>query len=146
MTEASPRDAIANGKQVTLHYSLFVEGKCVDSSDDSGPLEYSHGSRQIIPGLEKKLEGLKKGDEIEVIVGPEDGYGIVDPRAIIEVSKNQMPEGDVHVGQSLVATMPDGTKLSAHIREIRLETIVLDFNHPLAGKELDFKIFIAEVK
>ncbi len=136
---------IEDGKKVRIQYTLEVDGEVVDSTDGREPFEFVQGKQQIIPGLEKQLEGLNVGDEREIIVGPDDAYGVEDPNAYIEVPKEKMPEGDLEVGMLVHATTPDGKQMVVRVAEIKEESIVLNFNHPLAGKELHFKIVIIEI-
>jgi FKBP-type peptidyl-prolyl cis-trans isomerase 2 len=136
---------IEDGKKIRIHYTLEVDGEIVDSTDDREPFEFTQGKQQIIPGLEKQLEGLSVGDEREIIVGPDDAYGVEDPNAYIEVARTKMPDGELEVGMLVHATTPDGKQMVVRVAEIKEETIVLNFNHPLAGKELHFKIVIIEI-
>jgi FKBP-type peptidyl-prolyl cis-trans isomerase 2 len=136
---------IEDGKKIRIHYSLEVDGEVVDSTEGREPFEFIQGKQQIIPGLEKQLEGLKVGDEREIIVGPDDAYGVEDPSAYIEVPKAKMPEGELEIGMLVHATTPDGKQMVVRVAEIKEESIVLNFNHPLAGKELHFKIVIVEI-
>ncbi len=136
---------IEDGKKVRIHYTLEVDGEAVDSTDGREPFEFVQGKQQIIPGLEKQLEGLNVGDEREIIVGPDDAYGVEDPNAYIEVPRDKMPEGDLQVGMLVHATTPDGKQMVVRVAEIKDDSVTLNFNHPLAGKELHFKIVIIEV-
>ena len=137
---------IENGKTVKMNYELSVDGEIIDSTDGREPFQYIHGKNQIIPALERQLEGLKADDEREIILGPEDAYGILDPEAYVEIPKSQLPQVDIQVGTRLGMIGPDGTRLPATVVEIRLETVILDLNHPLAGKELHFMIRILEIQ
>lgn len=136
---------IEKGKKVTIHYKLLVDGHLIDSSDKSGPLKYEHGSGQIIPGLEKALEGLGSGDHKEVRIDAEDGYGKINPEAVIEIRKNQIQEKDVQVGAYLIGKSSGGRELQGVVTEIRDENVIVDFNHPLAGKDLLFEVEVLEV-
>ena len=137
---------IENGKTVKMTYELSVDGEVIDSTQEREPFQYIHGKSQIIPALEKQLEGLNAGDEREIILGPEDAYGVVDPEAYVEVPKSQLPQVDIQVGTRLGMIGPDGARLPATVVEIRFETVLLDLNHPLAGKELHFFVHILEIQ
>lgn len=128
-----------------MNYALSVAGEVIDTTEGREPFQYIHGKNQIIPALEKQLEGLKTGDEREIILGPEDAYGIIDPEAFVEIPKSQLPQTDIEVGTRLGMIGPDGSKFPATVVEVRFETILLDLNHPLAGKELHFLIRILEI-
>jgi FKBP-type peptidyl-prolyl cis-trans isomerase SlyD len=136
---------IQEGKQVSFDYTLTVEDKIVDTSKEKGPLKYTHGKGEIIPGLEKNLEGLKVGDEKLVIVPPEEAYGQLDPRAFREVEKSSLPQ-DIKVGMNLQAQSADGQVFVVKIAEIKNDMVVVDFNHPLAGKTLKFDVKIVSIE
>ncbi|MCA9407256.1 MAG: peptidylprolyl isomerase [Candidatus Omnitrophica bacterium] len=139
-------NVIVDGKTVKFDYTLTVNGTVADSSEGKVPLEYVHGKNMIIPGLEKKLAGLKVGDEQEIVVSPDEGYGQVNPQMIIEVPKaNLPPEVEPQKGMVLQMTTQTGQALPGIIEEVKDETVALNFNHPLAGQELAFKIKIVEI-
>ena len=138
---------VAEGKTVSFDYTLTVERKVVDSSQGKKPLEYVQGKGQIIPGLEKQLAGLKVGDEKTVDVKPEEGYGMYDASGVKEVEKNLIPSDiPLTVGTLLEMQDPSGHVFPAKVTEIKDKTVMLDFNHPWAGKELSFQIKIVDVK
>ncbi len=137
---------IENGKTVKIEYTLYVGGEVFDSSKGGEPLEYVHGSGQIIPGLERSLEGLKPGDEKKVHVGPDDAYGPLHPQAIIQVPREQIQDGNVEVGMILSARNSYGQTMQGVVTKVTESSVTVDFNHPLAGKELYFEITIIEVK
>ena len=133
---------------VAIDYKLTIDdGIVVDASEKGEPLWYLHGAGNIIPGLEKQLEGLSKGDSKKVVVSPEDGYGTYDKARIHQVPKSQFPAGQKYdVGDHIIATAPDGTEVPARISAMDGKTITLDFNHELAGKTLTFEITVHEVR
>ena len=138
--------SVQENMDVSMEYTLTADGVVVDSTEGKGPFHYVHGKGQIIPGLERQLAGLHVGDNKEVVVKPEDGYGPVDPSAVIEVAKEQLP-ADVKpsVGMVLRGVNPDGHNFRAIVKEIKDKTVLLDLNHPLAGKTLTFKIKITGI-
>lgn len=144
--EAAPAMAVQDNLDISLEYTLTVDGQVVDSSDGRGPLHYIHGTHQIIPGLERALIGMKVGESKSVVVSPEDGYGKVDPSAIVEVPKTQLPS-DVKpvVGMVLRGMNPDGQSFRATINEVKAESVVLDMNHPFAGKTLNFQVKVVGI-
>lgn len=145
--EAAVGPSIQDNMDVSLEYVLTSEGITVDSTDGKEPFHYVHGRSQIIPGLEKQLAGLRIGDSKEVTVSPEDGYGQVDPEAFVEIPKEQLPKDVVPAeGMMLRGMSPEGKNFRAIIKAIKDNTVVLDLNHPLAGKTLNFKVTINEIK
>lgn len=138
--------AIQDGMAVAIDYTLTVDGTVVDSSEGRGPLRYTQGRGEIIPGLERQLAGLHAGDHKDVAVAPEDGYGPVDPEAYMAVSRSQLPvDVTPEVGMVLRGTGQDGRPFRARIHEIGEESVTLDLNHPLAGKTLLFAVTVVEV-
>lgn len=137
---------IRDGATFQMEYTLIVEGEVVDSSEGKDPFTYVYGSGQIIPGLERQLAGLRVGDEREITVTPEEGYGRMDPDAVVEVPRGNLP-GDIHpeVGMVVGGVDGQGRPFRATIREIGEENVKLDMNHPLAGKELLFKVKVVEI-
>src|SRR3989344_9655250 len=101
---------ITKGKVVSLAYSLKnKDGEVLDQGDKSDPFAYLHGMNQIVPGLEKALEGLKKGDKKSVQIEPEDGYGDYDKTLIVQVSKTQFPTSvQLSEGMQFEGGAPDG--------------------------------------
>mgnify|MGYP003394295288 CR=1 FL=1 len=146
--ETSPPLTVSEGKLVSLEYTLTLEtDKTVLESNVGGkPLTYTHGSQQIIPGLEKALAGLKVGDAKEVVVPPGDGYGDVDPQAVQEVKKDLVPSDAHKVGTRLQGKLPDGRPVFPLVAAVKDDTVVLDFNHPLAGKTLHFDVKVVHIE
>jgi FKBP-type peptidyl-prolyl cis-trans isomerase SlyD len=144
---ADTKQTVTEGKDVSLEYTLTLDDKSVvESNVGKQPLTYTHGTRQIIPGLEKALEGLAVGDTKEVTVTPSDGYGEKDPNALQEVQKKLIPPDALVVGAQLQGKTPDGQMVYPRVAEIKDDTVVLDFNHPLAGKTLHFDVKILDIK
>lgn len=139
--------AVENGKKVTFHYTLTVDKKVVQTSEGEQPMSYTHGSGQIIRGLASEIEGMNEGEEKQVTVSAQDAYGEVNPEAFKEFPKSSLPEGLVpQKDLMLQLSSPDGQKIPARISEIKEESIVLDLNHPLAGKDLRFDIKVVSIE
>ena len=138
---------VENGKKIKFNYTLKVEGQVVESTEGKEPLEYTHGEGQLIPGLASQLEGMHVGDQKTVVVKPEDAYGQVNPEAIQELPKTSFP-ADFKPKEGMVVELkgPEGDVLPAVIMEIKDQTIVLNFNHPLAGKTLEFDVKIVSIE
>lgn len=144
---AAKPDSVQNGFVVSFDYTLTDQsGNVIDTSKGKEPMSYIHGGGQIIPGLESQLAGMKVGAEKKVTVKPENGYGAVNPQAFQEVAKEKLPPEALKVGTVLMAQSPQGQSIPARVHEIKEKTVIMDFNHPLAGKTLFFDIKITEIK
>ncbi len=138
---------IADGTTVSMEYTLTLDNKEVlDTNVGGEPLTFTQGSHQIIPGLESALVGMKKGDSKQVTVQPSEGYGEVDERGFQEVPLDQIPPEARKVGMQLQGKDPEGRVVRPIVKEVKEQVAVLDFNHPLAGKTLNFDIKILDVK
>ncbi len=142
-TENKAPEAVAPGVKVKMDYTLTVDGEQIETSQGEAPLEYTQGSGMIIPGLEKALEGMKVGETKKVTVKPEEGYGPVIPEMIVDLPKDKLAEGVVPE-KDMILQFPtqDGNMIIGRVVEVMENDIKVDFNHPLAGKELTFDIKI----
>jgi FKBP-type peptidyl-prolyl cis-trans isomerase SlyD len=138
---------IAAGSVVTIEYTLTDDdGEVIDTSDGE-PLEYLHGHGQLVPGLERELEGRKAGDSLKVVVPPKDGYGDHDPARVVEVDRSELPEDiDPEIGLELTTEGPDGEPITLWVTDVEEGTVTLDGNHPLAGQTLNFAIDVRAVR
>lgn len=135
------------GMIVSIEYTVKgSDGKLIESSKGQGPLQYIHGRKAMIPGLEKELEGMKIGGEKHVTVKPEDGYGRIDSKAVQEVPKDQIPPNGLKVGAILATKTLEGQVKPLRIRQIKEKTVVVDMNHPLAGKTLVFDVKVVDIQ
>lgn len=135
---------IAKDVVALLHYTLKDdEGKVIDSNQGGEPLHYLHGHGNLVPGLERALEGKQAGDEVQVTVAPAEGYGEYDEQRTFEIPKSDLPP---HIqpqkGMHLSMQAPTGESVPVTVLKVKVGTIVLDGNHPLAGKNLHFNVKI----
>jgi FKBP-type peptidyl-prolyl cis-trans isomerase SlyD len=139
---------IAKDTVVSIDYRLHLgDGNIVDESDEGEPLVYLHGYEEIVPGLEKALEGKKAGDSLKVTVAPEDAYGQYDKDGVEEVPREDFPpDMELEAGGIVTATDEEGDDVDFLVKEVREKTVVVDFNHPLAGKTLHFEVTVREVR
>ena len=138
---------IENGKKVKFDYTFTVDGQVIESSTGKAPLEYTQGDGKLIPGLTSQLEGLHVGDQKKVTVKPEDAYGQINPKAFQEMPKSSVPaDFTPEMGMVVQLKGPNGEVVPAVISEIKDQSIVLDFNHPLAGKTLQFDVKIVSIE
>ncbi len=135
---------------VTLDYELRDEdGDLIDASEseDGEPIRYVHGYGMLVPGLEAALVGLRAGDEREVVVPADAGYGEYDDSLVLEIERGQLPDPrGVQVGDEFVAESPDGDELAMNVVEVHDDRVVVDANHPLAGMTLRYMVKVRDVR
>jgi len=141
---------IENNNKVTLDYEgRFENGDIFDTSthdDHSHPLTFTVGEGQVIPGFEKAVLGMNVDEEKEFTILPEDAYGMPDDRLYQEIPRNVLPaEPEPEIGMTLMMQSPEGN-MPVMISEVKADSVVLNLNHPLAGKKLIFKIKILKVE
>ncbi len=145
-TQNKPRE-VSDDIVVSIDYSLTVDGEVVDLTEGDEPLQFLQGHQNIIPGLERELSGMKIGESKEVVVTPMEAYGEVDPDNIIDVPRSEFPpEIPLEVGTELEVKNADGEVLSATIADVNSDIVKLDFNHPLAGKQLTFDVTVVDLR
>lgn len=140
--ENKPRpEKIEDDVVVSLDYTLFIDGKEVDSSKETGPIHFIQGLGNVIPGLENELYDMAVGEEKRLDIKAEEAYGEVDEEAIIELPRSEFP-ADIALkpGAEIEIESQEGERYVAIILEVTDEKVILDFNHPLAGKDLVFEI------
>lgn len=138
---------VEKDKIVAIEYSLKDEaGNVIDSSANSGsPLEYLHGHGNLIPGLEKILEGKNPGEKFSAVIPPSEGYGEVNPQLIVEVPRAQFDvDGEIKVGMQFYA-QSNGGPVMVRVSKISDDKITIDGNHELAGKTLYFDVEVKSV-
>lgn len=137
---------IEDGKTVGIEYTLTLDdGTVADSNVGQDDLTYTQGAGQILPALEEALAGRDVGDEVSVKIAAADGYGTVNPDLRRQVETEQIPEEARAPGQMLVGQGPGGEAIQVRVHEVKDDGIVLDFNHPLAGEDLNFDVRIKSV-
>lgn len=138
---------IGKGCVVRMNYTLRDEsGVTIESSEGREPLTYLHGLGHLIPGLEKTLDGSQAGLKTTVTVRPQDAYGEKDPQAVIRAERSDFPEGlTLEPGVEVQAETPDGP-ITFIVMSLEGADVVLDANHPLAGKTLTFDVEVLEVR
>lgn len=143
-----PPQQIEDNVVVTLQYKLWLDdGEMVEESDADDPLTYLHGHDNIIPGLERALQGMRVGDKKRIVVEPEDAYGEYDPDDVEELALSALPpELNPEVGMVLAIENSEGHEFEAVVTDLDEDTITLDFNHPMAGERLTFEVTITELR
>ena len=137
---------VENGNTVAVHYTGTTEGEMFDSSRGRGePLMFEVGTGMVIKGFNNAVVGMTPGESKTVVIPVEEAYGPVNPEAVQAVSKNDFPEDFVAEIGASVTGQAGGQNFLASIVAIEDETITLDFNHPLAGRELTFDIELISI-
>jgi FKBP-type peptidyl-prolyl cis-trans isomerase SlyD len=137
---------IAPDHVVFIEYVLTDDaGEELDSNKGGEPLGYLHGHGQIVPGLEQALVGKPVGHQAQITVAPADGYGLHDGDRVVTVGRDRF-DFDVEAGQVLEASLPQGGSVPFVVVEVTKDNVVLDGNHPLAGKTLHFDIKVLGVR
>ena len=136
-----------SGDTVRIHYTgTLTDGTRFDSSEGRDPLEFTLGGGQIIPGLEREIFGMKVGDKKTVTAAADEAYGQPDPAAMQEVPRSSIPpEIELTVGGQLQAVTQDGRQISVTVAALTDDTVTMDANHPLAGKDLVFHVELMEI-
>lgn len=146
IASANP-EKIAIGKKVTMDYTTKINGKVVETTTGKKPVVFIFGDGTIIPGLAKKLEGLKAGDQKIIRLKPKEGYGDVIKEAIHEFPLSSFPKDSKFIkGGVIQATSADGQKVAGIVRDVHADKVVIDFNHPYAGKNLEIEVKIVSVQ
>ncbi len=138
---------IVNGCTVTIDYIMTIaDGEVIDSTQETDPLSYVQGEGELISGLEERMLGLEKGDTLEVDIPAAEGFGASDSEAVIDIPKTDLPPEALQVGAQLQGEGPQGQAIEGQVIEIKENSAVVDFNHPLAGKDLHFSVTIVDVQ
>jgi FKBP-type peptidyl-prolyl cis-trans isomerase SlyD len=137
---------IAQDAVVSIHYTLTDDtGKKLDASDGT-PLAYLHGNGNLIPGLERELEGKSAGDKLSVKIAAADAYGEYDKALVQRVPRRSLKGvGNLTVGMQLHTQSPHGVR-AVTVTQIAGDMVTIDGNHPLAGQNLNFDVEVAEVR
>ncbi len=137
---------IKKGDKVKIEYEgRFDDGTVFDSSKvHNKPLEFEVGAGQVIKGFEDAIIGMEKNEEKEIKLNPDQAYGEHNPKLVQEVPKEQLPP-EVKAGMVLMLGLPDGSQVPVVVKEVKENSVILDLNHPLAGKVLNFKIKVLDI-
>ncbi|WP_372767862.1 peptidylprolyl isomerase [Lutibacter sp.] len=139
---------VKENNTVKVHYiGKLSDGQIFDSSEGKEPLEFTLGQGRLIPGFEKGLIDMKLNEKKTITISKEEAYGEPHEGLIQEVQKSQLPpDMTPEVGMGLISKSEDGQEMNLVIVEVKEETIIIDGNHPLAGKELTFDLEVVDIK
>jgi FKBP-type peptidyl-prolyl cis-trans isomerase 2 len=138
---------VEENDKVALHYTgTLINGETFDSSEGRDPLSFEVGSGQVIPGFDKAVRGMKVDESKKFTIPSAEAYGEPNEELVYEVPLASIPaELKPHEGQRLVSNLEDGRQIPVTVTKVAEDTITLDANHPLAGKDLTFDIKIVSI-
>ena len=136
------------GDTVLVHYrGTLDDGSEFDSSAGTDPLSFTIGAGEVIPGFEQALEGMETGEKKTQHIPAAEAYGERRDELVFEVGREQMPEGnDIEVGDMLRVGFPDGSSANVQVTALDEQSVTLDANHPLAGKNLTFELELVKIQ
>lgn len=139
--------AVKEGDKVKIDYTgKFDDGTVFDTSEGKQPLEFEMGKGMVIPGFEKAIVGMEKGQEKDIKIEPKDAYGDPNPQMVQKILRDKLPQDqEPKEGMMLALGTPDGKQIPARITAVDDKEITIDLNHPLAGKTLTFKIKLIDI-
>ncbi|WP_331344269.1 peptidylprolyl isomerase [Cellvibrio sp. UBA7661] len=140
--------AIGPGTKITLHFALQLDsGEIVDSNFERDPATFTVGDGNLLPGFEKALFGMLEGEHKTVVIKPEDGFGQRNPNNIQEIARSQFSP-DLELSEGLMLSFADAqkTELPGVVQRFDDEVVVVDFNHPLAGRDILFEVAIIKIE
>lgn len=135
---------ISENKFVSLAYTLTVDGQVADQATAERPLEFVYGVGMLLPKFEEHIAGKEAGDKFEFVLTPAEGYGEINPQAVVNLPKDvfmvdgAIPDDMLVVGNVLPMADQAGNRLMGRIKAVNDNDVTMDFNHPMAGKTLNF--------
>ena len=143
---------ISENKFVSLAYTLTVDGQVADQATAERPLEFVYGVGMLLPRFEEYIAGKEVGDRFEFVLAPAEGYGEVNPQAVVNLPKEvfmvdgAIPDDMLVVGNVLPMADQAGNRLMGTVKSVNEADVTMDFNHPMAGKTLNFDVEVVEVR
>jgi FKBP-type peptidyl-prolyl cis-trans isomerase SlpA len=139
---------IGEGTRVTLHFALrLADGEVIDSNFEREPATFTVGDGNLLQGFEQSIFGLREGDRKTLVIKPEQGFGQRNPNNIQEIARNQFG-ADIQLEEGLMLSFADAqkTELPGVVKRFNDDVVVVDFNHPLAGREILFEVAILKIE
>jgi len=139
---------VSEGTRVTLHFSLRLpEGDVIDSNFEREPATFTVGDGNLLQGFERSIFGLQEGDRKTVVIKPEHGFGQRNPNNVQEIPRSQFG-GDIELQEGLILSFADAqkTELPGVVKSFNDDVVVVDFNHPLAGRDIIFDVAILKIE
>ncbi|RPI71393.1 MAG: peptidylprolyl isomerase [Ignavibacteriales bacterium] len=140
--------AIGQNKVVSMNYTLKdKEGNVIQTTDKREPFQYLSGNQQILPNLEKEIDNMIIGSKKNVKIPAKDAYGEYNEQAVQQIDKKTFPDDiELQVGMEFVANSPEGQQMPFVVTDIKEQEVTVDFNHPLAGRDLEFDVELLDVR
>ena len=141
-----------NNKMVAVDYTLTVDGKIADRSRPGQPLEFIFGTGMLLPKFEAAIVGKEPGEKVSFTLAPADGYGEIVDDAIVDLPKTifmvdgKLAEDILFVGSQIPMANAQGQRMLGVVKEIGDDPVKMDFNHPMAGKTLNFDVEVISVR
>ncbi len=137
---------VKEGNKVKVEYEgKLDDGTVFDTSEKHGPIEFQVGAKQVVPGFEKAVIGMEKGEEKNIKLEPKDAYGDVNPELVRKIPKDQIP-AEAKEGSTLLMQLPNGMQVPVKVVSVDEKEATLDMNHPLAGQNLNFKLKVVDFR
>ena len=143
---------VEQNKMVAVHYKLTVDGAVADQSNPEAPLEFICGTGMLLPKFEEAIMGKEPGEKVAFTLEPKDGYGEIMPEAVVELPKTvfmidgKVAEEILFVGSQVPMSDANGNRMIGVISEVKEDSVMMDFNHPMAGKTLNFEVEVISVR
>jgi FKBP-type peptidyl-prolyl cis-trans isomerase 2 len=146
-SEEPARAVVGPGRRVSIEYTLRLEdGTLVETSVGEEPHVYEHGKEELLPGLERALEGLAVGEAEQGTLEPAEAFGEIDPGLFLEVEAERIPEVDRRAGARLNYRDPSGEAQLVRVHEVRGDRIVVDMNHVYAGSPIRYEVRVVKIE
>lgn len=145
--EEAARAVVAPGKRVSIAYTLRLEdGTVVESTAGEAPFSYAHGGGELLPGLERALDGMAVGESKQGTLAAADAFGEVEAALFVEVEAARIPEADRRAGAWLDYSDASGERQRVRVHEVRGDRIVVDMNHPYAGSAIRYEVEVVGIQ
>jgi len=137
---------VSRGSTVFLSYKLFVDGQLIDQAGENDPIQFVQGKGKIISGLERQLNGMRIGETKHLTIEPIHAYGEINPESILTIRKNEIQTHlPIYTGTIIEIKDKTGNRVEGKVIHVDQDEILIDTNHPLAGKTLEFDIKIMDI-
>ena len=137
--------AINNNQLISMQYELMIDGNLIETNFDADPIEFTFGKGEVVPGLETRIKDMNEGETRSVNVPALEAYGQYKDELIEKFSISEFDGIDLQIGLVLEGEDENGNLFKATVSEVTKDEVTMDYNHPLSGKDLDFKVIIHKI-